>query len=244
MITINCDIGERGPDHPVDVALMNHIQIANIACGGHAGDLQSVTAFRQRADQNQVKISAHLSYPDQVNFGRFSMDISLNDLYKALDKQILLLPDVRCVKFHGALYNDSVVKRDLAAGLTDWLLKQNMKEIITPNDSELANTCTEAGLAVRFEAFAERRYAFDPETVRLTLVNRSKDYASMSDCEEALKHSRSIIKSGEVLAHYERENGELEKKVMKIEAHTICIHSDSEIALELAKGLNKLISAL
>ena len=73
---VNCDIGERGADHPVDRQLMELIDIANIACGGHAGDETSIHAFCQLAEQHGVTVTAHLSYPDRENFGRRSLDIS------------------------------------------------------------------------------------------------------------------------------------------------------------------------
>ena len=63
---INCDIGERGADHPQDRELMAYIHIANIACGGHAGDETSIEAFRALAEKHEVEVSAHLSYPDIV----------------------------------------------------------------------------------------------------------------------------------------------------------------------------------
>ncbi len=240
---INCDIGERGPDHPVDVALMDWIQMANIACGGHAGDEKSVNAFRSRAEKTNVKIAAHLSYPDRDNFGRTSMDISIDKLKTSLSEQISMLPDVRCVKFHGALYNDSVVNRQLAEGLTEWLYEHNMQQIVTPNGSELAITCKKAEIECIHEAFAERRYDYNPEAQRLTLVSRKKDYASISDCQEALEHSELIIKSGQVMAFVEKSDGTLERKSIPIRAETLCIHSDSTIALELAKGLKQLIES-
>jgi UPF0271 protein len=244
MITINCDIGERGPDHPIDMALMDLIQMANIACGGHAGDKESVAAFRKRSDSNQVKIAAHLSYPDRENFGRFSMDISTRRLNQSLDDQMQLLPDIRCVKFHGALYNDSVINPQLAADLTNWLVKNRIEQVVTSQDSELANSSQQAGINVIFEAFAERRYAFLPNQGRLTLVSRKKSYASITDCQEALEHSQSIIRSGLVKAYIEDEKGILEERLLQIKAQTICIHSDSTIALELARELNKLQAEL
>ncbi|MBE0665952.1 MAG: LamB/YcsF family protein, partial [Candidatus Aminicenantes bacterium] len=60
MMRINCDIGERGHDHPVDRRLMEVIHIANLACGGHAGNSASVQAFRALAEENGVELAAHL----------------------------------------------------------------------------------------------------------------------------------------------------------------------------------------
>ncbi len=236
MIKINCDIGERGPDHPVDIALMEYIQIANIACGGHAGDQKSVNAFYNLAKQNGVEIAAHLSYPDRKNFGRTSMEISSEGLLNSLNEQIRLLPDTNCVKFHGALYNDAAVNTALAEILTTWLKNQKIKKVLAASTSKLADCCLEAGIAVLNEVFAERRYAYCPKEKQLTLVSRSKDYASISDCNEALDHSKNMICRGTVNAYIEDNSGGISRLDCPIKADTICIHSDSKIALDLAKA--------
>ena len=55
---------------------METIHIANLACGGHAGDAETVGVFRTLAEKNRVAVSAHLSYPDTEHFGRISMDMA------------------------------------------------------------------------------------------------------------------------------------------------------------------------
>ena len=82
---INCDIGERGSQHPTDLELMNHIGMANIACGGHAGDEESIAVFSRIAKEKGLQIAAHLAYPDRLNFGRVSMTIAVKELLAGLD---------------------------------------------------------------------------------------------------------------------------------------------------------------
>ncbi len=240
MIKINCDIGERGPENEIDIGLMDYIQIANIACGGHAGDENSINVFRELALKKNVEVSGHLSYPDRENFGRISMDIALEDLFKSLDKQYALIPDIKMIKFHGALYNDVVQDQRLAESLAVWLSKNNIARIITPYDSELAVRCADLNIEVLAEAFAERRYAFDPEKKTLRLVARTKDYASIHDCDQAVEHTLTIINDKQVQAVIEQDNDTLSYKMVPIDADTICIHSDSAISLELAKKLASL----
>lgn len=237
MIQINCDIGERGPDHPVDVELMGLIDIANIACGGHAGDPTSVRAFRELAEKHQVAVAGHLSYPDRENFGRYSMDIAIDDLLAALDEQYRLIPDVTMIKFHGALYNDSCADAVLSGHLADWLRKNGIMEIITPGDSEMARCARDRGITVVAEAFAERRYDYDPATRRLSLVKRSKPYACIHECDEAVTHTAGILDKGQVQAVVENADGSTRTQTVPITADTVCIHSDSDIALELAHKL-------
>jgi len=237
MFTLNCDIGERGPDHPVDIELMRHIQVVNLACGGHAGDASSVAAFRSLANQYGLEISAHLSYPDPENFGRKRLDISVADLLDSLTEQIALLPGITCVKFHGALYNDAVVDTDLADSLAGWLIAKKIERVITFPGSELAKECQNYRMTVINEIFAERRYAYDPSQEQLTLVERSKSYASITEVDEAVRHTKEMIQTGMVSAVISDEGGRMLTQKVPIKADTVCIHSESTIALELVKAL-------
>lgn len=241
MITVNCDIGERGAYHPVDIELMNYINIANIACGGHAGDAESVAAFKKIAADRGVKASAHLSYPDRENFGRVTVQMDMAELLRSLEEQLDLLGGADSVKFHGALYNDSVIDSGLASQLALWLKRMNIKEIIAPADSELAAFCIDEGIKIIAEAFAERRYDYDSLSGRLTLVSRKEPHASITLLQDALDHALGIIKNGTVNPYIEGKPQLLE---VPIKCDTICIHSDSEIALDLAKGLHDIISSL
>ena len=157
---INCDIGERGIDNLTDLALMKLIDIANIACGGHAGDQQSVDFFRDLAQRNNVLITAHLSYPDKKNFGRLSMAISKEHLLSSLDAQYSLLRDVKAVKFHGALYNDLNNNAQLANWIFEWLQINKIQLLLCPQNSILASLC-QGQIKVMPELFAERAYIYE-----------------------------------------------------------------------------------
>ncbi len=242
MIKINCDIGEREPDNKIDIELMKYIHIANIACGGHAGDDETVSVFRKLAKENNVDVAAHLSYPDRENFGRVSMDISASELSRSLDEQYKLMPDVKMVKFHGGLYNDCSADATLAETLSQWLLANRIEKIITPEKSALSIVASDKGIQVVPEAFAERTYDYNPHTKRLSLVNRKKPYACIHDCDEAVRHSDNILNKGFVEAYIEADDGSSTIDSISISAETICIHSDSDIALELAKKLAALAS--
>ena len=243
MITINCDIGERGADHPVDIELIQYIGMANIACGGHAGEELSVKAFLTRANDRGIMISAHLSYPDKENFGRKTISLSEEELLKALDAQHAMMYWVKTIKFHGALYNDANVDVELAKLLVRWMMKKGIEEVVTLSDSELAKETRSAGLTVIAEAFAERNYWYNPRKKQLTLVSRGKDYASITDCDEAVKHALKIIREGKTTAYIEDSQGNITGIEVPITAETVCIHSDSEIALELAKKLAGYLAA-
>ena len=238
---INCDIGERGARHPVDHELMNLIGMANIACGGHAGDAASVAAFTGVARRKGVLVAAHLSYPDREKFGRRSLAMPPAKLHEALDRQWELSLEKHRVKPHGALYNDCNVQPRLAEDFADWLQLRGVREVVTPGDSALAIACRTRGLVVLAEAFAERRYTVVGDAGQLVLVSRAKPYASITDLEEAVDHSRKIICRRVVETVSERNDGALVRAERPIEAETLCIHSDSEIALPLAARLAELV---
>jgi UPF0271 protein len=219
---------------------MRYIHIANIAAGGHAGDEESVAVFRRLAREHEVRVCAHLSYPDREGFGRVSLDISPERLLQALSRQHDLMPDVRTVKFHGALYNESCRNGELAGSLAEWLAARGINSLLAPERSEMAHACEHEGIAVVAEGFCERRYHRDAGTGRLELVSRSRKYASIERIEEALAQARSLAVEGRVKAVIEGPGGTLEHSWVPIRAQTICIHSDSPLALQLARRLRGL----
>lgn len=239
MTKINCDIGERGSKNATDIELMKYIHIANIACGGHAGDRKSVRFFRDLGKKYQVEVFGHLSYPDKENFGRVSIPIHMDQLKVSLDQQYSLIPDVKKIKFHGALYNDSWGNQELAENLMSWLLEKGIKEVITPFDSKLAKLCVSTPIHIIAEAFAERRYSYSEKTGQLSLVNRKFKYASIHNCDEAVEHTMSMVNNQQVNAYLEDENTEIRQLKIPIRVDTICIHSDAAISLELAMRLSK-----
>ncbi len=235
---INCDIGEQGPLHEGDRRLMEFIHIANLACEGHAGDRRSVDAFRALAEERGVAVSAHLSYPDKANFGRATMALPDGELLAALDSQLALLPGVRMAKFHGALYNDAWRDPRLAELLAGWMARRGLDRVLAPDGSELAAAARRAGLAVLREAFADRRYEADPADGRPRLAARSGDGAVISRVDEALAQARELVLRGRV-----NVGGLSGPDWREVKADTLCVHSDSPIALELAARLRAELDA-
>lgn len=248
---LNCDIGERGAKHPIDDKLMKEIQVANIACGGHAGDGESIAWYCAFARKYGVAVTAHLSYPDKENFGRVSMQLGINDLTNTLTTQWNLLHahaerivPVNSVKFHGALYNDSVKDDALASVLVCWLREKNVKRVITDATGCLAKQCEQAGIIVVPEFFAERNYVVGDDGLA-RLCPRTLHFASIHDLGAAVAHTASFINDGTIEA-YKEEDGVHKPVEHKFDISddtvpTVCIHSDSPIALELAEMLNKVI---
>lgn len=222
---INCDIGERGTAHEIDDALMKHIDIANIACGGHAGTAQSVAYYLDLAKRLSVEVSAHLSYPDRENFGRTVPDISDKALLTSLDEQYLHLKEVKRVKLHGALYNRANIDSRLAKLIADWFKSAGVHEVLTQHNAELDWACEALGIHVIHEAFLDRRYIVD-ET-GLKLAPRHQGDALITDPEEASKQYANL-KAGFVEANGQK---------VALKARTLCVHSDSKGALDILKKL-------
>ncbi len=238
---VNCDIGERGPANAADRKLMEFIQIANLACGGHAGDKKSVKAFGALAAERGVKLAAHLSYPDRGHFGRKVMRIPEAALLASLAKQLALIPGVRCVKLHGALYHEACHDHKLAEALAQWLKISGIHELLAPVDSEIAVSAEKRGIKVLNEAFVERRYGYDKAKKKLVLVDRSRPGASIDSLEEAAAQAAEIIQRRRVNVNLAKAGRPVWKK---LEADTVCIHSDSPIALELAARLRLLTKSV
>ena len=115
-LDINVDVGE-GLNN--EVQLMPYMSSCNIACGGHAGDMETMRNVVKLAKQYRVKIGAHPSFPDKEYFGREIIEISSANLYTSLKKQIRSLLRVlknehlqlHHIKPHGALYNLAAIDK-------------------------------------------------------------------------------------------------------------------------------------
>jgi len=220
---INCDIGERGVAHKIDDQLMEHIDIANIACGGHAGCKQSVKHYYDLAKKQGIKASVHLSYPDQKNFGRVVMDIDDTALLNSLDQQYKLLSEVKTLKLHGALYNEANVNPPLARLLINWAKTAGIKEILTPQNSEVAKYSD--SIDVIFEVFLDRQYIYMDD--HLSLKNRKEPDALITDTDEVIVQYKNFSQNFVMI----------NAKKHRIKADTACIHSDSDNALELIRAI-------
>ena len=222
---LNCDIGERGSAHKVDDALIPYIDIANIACGGHAGDKESVEYYLELAKKYKVKTTAHLSYPDKKNFGRVVLDLSKKELLNSLDQQYALADQIKCVKLHGALYNQANIDHELSKIITQWFTSNDIQEVLTQENSELDKVCQQKGINVIYEAFLDRRYIYENEILKL--APRTQKGAVIHDIKIA-KEQYQQIKNGYVL---------IDKTQRKLYADTLCVHSDSPSALEILKAI-------
>jgi len=226
MLLINCDLGEHGVANTIDDELVKYINIANIACGGHAGDKHSVEYYVNLCNKFNVKITAHISYPDKENFGRKVIQIDDASLIESFDEQFKLFDDIKSIKPHGALYNELNVNEKLAQLFIKWCMQNNISELVLSPNGIVKNIAQASGIKVLNESFAERGYMLNGK-LDPTLIPRGQENAEITNVGDALIQFRQL------------NNGYItvDSKNILFTSETICIHSDSAIAIDLAKRL-------
>jgi len=226
-VLLNCDLGEGYDD--VDRKVMPFIDQANIACGGHAGDTDSMQTTVGLALKRSVSIGAHPSYPDKENFGRVSINYEPEHLLNSLLKQVSSLEEI-CkaqgakldyIKAHGALYNDSAKNSNLMNMLLK-LAKSFQCGLMLPaqlGQQSFSQAANEYGVKLIREGFADRSY-----TDEGFLVPRSTDGAVYENIEHVVQQASLFAKGKPVISH----NG----KPLNLKADSICVHGDNEKAIE------------
>ena len=199
-----------------EAQIMPYISSANISCGFHAGNLDTLKKTIELALQHNVAVGAHPGYPDRENFGRVSQMLSLLEMAELIAEQIYIFEKVAIplgakmhhVKLHGALYNDCA--KDAALSKIFIQTIQEAKKLGQP----FAN-----------EVFADRTYQFDGH-----LTPRYLEHAMIHDVDEACKQVLEIVQKHQV--------NTIQGDPIEIEADTICIHGDGINAVEFAKAIH------
>jgi len=234
-IDLNCDMGEL-PEAIADgaqEALMPSLTSVNIACGGHAGDEQTMKTTIEQALRWKLALGAHPGYPDRANFGRLELQMPAEAVADAVFEQVRALAKVAAsyraqlvhVKPHGALYNQAVHKFELAEAIANGVAKWSRDVVLLGlAGSPMLDVFREAGFAVAAEAFADRRYEPDG-TLRL----RKFDDALIHDPAQAGRQALSIVERGALIACDGTE--------IALHAQTICIHGDTPGAPEIAAAV-------
>ncbi|MDF7666448.1 5-oxoprolinase subunit PxpA [Orbaceae bacterium ESL0727] len=231
-IDLNADLGEGGK---YDKELLTLVTSANIACGFHAGDADLMRQSVMWAKQNNVAIGAHPAFPDRENFGRTAMNLPATTVYNQVIYQLGALNAIAVsqhakmvhVKPHGMLYNQAAKDSALAT-----VIAQAIKDVdptlclVGLANSALTQAGEDHGLIVAHEVFADRHYQDDG-----TLVPRSHPLALIETSEEAIEQTLEMV-----INHRVRTLSGQWRQVM---ADTVCLHGDSEHALQFAKQLRK-----
>ncbi|MDB4011338.1 LamB/YcsF family protein [Candidatus Pelagibacter sp.] len=234
-ININCDLGEKSKFHSIenDPELLNIVNSANIACGYHAGDEQTMDMVIQISKKNGVSLGAHPSFNDPENFGRKRMNLSSLEIKKLIFEQYEILQkiaqkyneNVTHIKPHGALNNMACEDLELATTLAV-AIKEINKDIIylVPTGSQMEVAAKKNNLIIACEIFADRNYEDNGN-----LISRSKPNALITDPELAKKHVLSMVKNQAINC--------LSGKQIPCEIDSVCIHGDNESSLATAKSI-------
>jgi UPF0271 protein len=236
-ININCDLGEKSKHHSnkYDPDLLEIVNSANVACGYHAGDDQSMNQVVQISKKNGVSIGAHPSFNDPENFGRQRMNLPPSEVRQLIIDQYEILQkiaqdhgeNVTHIKPHGALNNMACEDIDLATILAKAINEVNKDLIyLVPTGSKMEEAAKKINMRIACEIFADRNYEDDGN-----LVSRKKSHALITDPLEAQKHVLNMVKNQSLNCH--------SGKQIPCEIDSVCIHGDNASSLATAKSIKK-----
>ncbi len=228
-IDLNCDMGESFGRYQLgeDGKVINLITSANIACGFHASDPETMEKTVMLAKENSVSIGAHPGYPDLQGFGRRNMNMSSKEIHAMIIYQTSALMGfckangvkISHVKPHGALYNQAVKDESMAEAIIKAVRDcgDNIG-ILAPYGSMLIKMAEKYGMKYACEVFADRAYNADG-----TLVPRSIPGSVIADTDKAVEQVIRMILDGKVIS--------IDGKEVPIVADSVCVHGDGEKAL-------------
>ena len=240
-ININCDLGEKSKHHSnkYDPELLGIVNSANIACGYHAGDEDTMRETIKISKKNGVSIGAHPSFNDPENFGRKRINLSSAEIEKLIEDQYNILQaialqnevSVSHIKPHGALNNMACEDIELATVIAKTIYKINKDLIyLVPTGSKMEVSAKKLGMKVACEIFADRNYEDDGN-----LVSRKKNIALITDPVKAQEHVLKMVKNQALNC--------LSGKQIPCEIDSVCIHGDNisslDTALKVKENLKK-----
>ena len=234
-VAVNCDIGEAYGMWSLgdDAAIMPYLSLANVACGFHAGDPVVMRDTVALAKAHDVRVGAHPSYPDLQGFGRRAMAMDREELAAALVYQAGALKAfldaegmaLSHLKPHGALYGVAARDRDVAAAVADAALVFELPVMGMPGTLH-ETVYTERGLEFWAEYYADLDYD-DEGGLIITRKHVAYDPAVAAErVDRVLREGVAVSASG---------------KEIPMRADTVCVHSDTPGAAELAKAVAEVL---
>jgi UPF0271 protein len=216
---------------------MRCITSANVACGGHAGNVETMLTCVRLAKQYRVRIGAHPGAWDREQFGRASVETNPQDIELLLLHQVSALEKVtrsiglklHHIKLHGALYHaaesDELLARRYVAAVARWWPQST---IYAAAGGLVARLSRRANVRVWEEVFADRAYREDG-----SLLPRDQPAAILKDVRQVIQRAQELLNFGEITA--------LSGNKLKFSPQTLCLHSDTPAADEIAKALLRLL---
>jgi len=235
-LDLNADLGEGIGD---DMAMLDIVSSASIACGGHAGDEDSMRTALRAASLRGVAVGVHSSFPDRENFGRKRMLLPPDQLDRELRGQITRFLDladdervpVRYVKLHGALAN--MAAEESAIAMVAFAAAKGLQDdlaILAIDNSAQVTVAETLGFPVIREAYADR--AYQPNGL---LVPRSDPGAVLHDPDTIANRAVRLARQGEIVA--------IDGTIIKTAARSLCIHGDTPDAVVIARAVRGALEA-
>lgn len=232
VIDLNADLGELPgvEGASIDASLLSIVSSANVACGGHAGDAESMLRVCRAAVAASVAIGAQVSYVDREGFGRTRLPVPDTLLRAQLREQVEELSIaadaagglVRYLKPHGALYHAAAQDPAIADVVVEVADTFGLPVLTLPQ-GHLRARAEAAGLAVHGEAFADRAYAADG-----SLVPRDVPTAVVSDHAVVVARVTDWALTGRFRS--------VDGRDVIVDAVSLCLHGDTPGAVELARS--------
>jgi 5-oxoprolinase (ATP-hydrolysing) subunit A len=219
-VLLNIDLAER-VDEPEELYALTHV--ASLACGGHAGDADTLARALARCRAHGVTVAAHPSYPDREGFGRRRLAMPREDVASSVAAQCRLLAGLAVgLKPHGALYHAADEDEALAAAIVDAARAAlpGLRFVIGPAGGGLARAAAIAGLDFWREGFADRA-ADEIAPGRWRLWPRDVPGAVIVDPEAAVARARAIAPL----------------------VDTLCVHGDTPDAVAIARAVRGYLDA-
>ena len=235
-IDLNADVGEGCGQ---DVALIPLISSANIACGSHAGDADSMREAVAFARDHGVAVGAHPSFPDRENFGRREMRLAPADLHASIVSQVQALADIAAsegtrlchVKPHGALYNMAAREEELAETIARAVQSVDPTLMLFGlAGSALLTAANRIGLRGVSEVFADRAYLPDGR-----LLPRDRPGSVIHNVAAVAVRAVGMARDARVMA--------VDGSSISVRADTICVHGDTPGAAAIARGVREALAA-
>lgn len=234
-IDLNSDLGEGfGPwSMGDDATMLQIVTSANIACGGHASDPETMFETLVAARENGVIVGAHPGYNDREGFGRRVIPMTSAEISRLVAAQIGALQGVAAladakvayVKAHGALANLSARDRGVADAIVEAvsMIAPSMP-ILAISGTQTEQAARAAGQPVFSEVFADRGYLSSGQ-----LVPRGQDGAMIHDAEVAADRLLELLETGHMPV--------IDGAPIPLDAHSICVHGDSPGAVAMASRI-------
>jgi len=237
VMDLNADLAEGDELGATDLALLDHVTSASIACGFHAGSRPVMRAAAAACVERGVAVGAHVSYRDRAGFGRRALDVPADRLADDVVEQWRTLVEevaavggtVGYVKPHGALYNVMAVDEEVAATVVAALAPLVGVLVGLPSGAQ-AGPAGEAGMEVVPEGFCDRGY-----DARGLLVPRDAPGALVDDPEDGARRARSLALDGGLEA--------VDGTWVAVDVRTLCIHGDRPGAEHHARAVRRTLDA-